>query len=113
IAFVNRNLGGRDGLAISVVDRVEDFEASAPAWDDMVRRAHGTPFMLAPYIASAWRHHRGDALCVFVHRGEKLIGGLPVAIEHRFGARKAVLLCGAHRTDLVVDRDEPAATSSA
>ena len=113
--IVRRQVQGRqaDRPRLSVIDRVEDLQALAPAWDELARRASQPPFALCGYVAEAWRSSGATGWCVVAHRGQQLVAALPLLVRQRFGAREGVLLNGAHRGDLLCDPAEPPATGEA
>jgi CelD/BcsL family acetyltransferase involved in cellulose biosynthesis len=101
------------GLDLRVIDRVEEFEALESVWDELVARSSGTPFMLSTYVAQGWRSGRAPAYCVVAERAGRLVGGLPLLVRKRLGAREAVPLGGEFLADLLCDPDEPDTTALA
>lgn len=96
-----------------VIGQVDEFEALSQRWDELARRARVTPFMLSGYLAEVWRWTSAPVSCIVAERGDRLVGGLPLRVQRRPWGREAVLLAGAHRSDLLCDPGEPRDTSRA
>ena len=85
-----------------------EFEALAPAWDELVRRAaRPSPFLVHGWLAAQWRHHHPDLQpqVEAVFDGGDLVGALPLEIVRRRGVTVARLLGHHHAAlgDVVCD----------
>ena len=83
------------GVTVGRASTPEAFAALAPAWDELVRAMRRpSPFLLHTWLAEWWRHYgEGNELCVLAaHRGERLVGALPLCLLHRHGLRVLTFL---------------------
>jgi CelD/BcsL family acetyltransferase involved in cellulose biosynthesis len=81
-------------LAIEEVTGGAEFEALAPAWDDLWRRAPAaTPFQSPAWLIPWWREIGGGDLRVLVARQDReLVGLLPLYLQHEDEGRKLLPL---------------------
>ncbi len=80
---------------LETVTTIEDFEALAPRWDDLVRvMPRPSPFLLHGWLAEWWRcYGEGAELLVHVaHRNGRLSAALPLVVRRRAGLRVASLM---------------------
>jgi CelD/BcsL family acetyltransferase involved in cellulose biosynthesis len=104
-------VGPDRGPTVRVIDRLEEFEAMEDAWDDLVVRSRGTPFMVNAYLAQQWREEPGTSHCLVAERDGRLVGGLPVCARRRRYNCAGSILGAPHRSDLLCDPDEDEATA--
>jgi CelD/BcsL family acetyltransferase involved in cellulose biosynthesis len=102
------------GVRIETVSTESDFAALEGAWDELVRAMpRPSPFLLHGWLLEWWRHYGSEAeLAVLVaHRGDRLIGALPLCLSRRFGLRVSEFLGGswAALADLLVAPGEEGA----
>jgi CelD/BcsL family acetyltransferase involved in cellulose biosynthesis len=71
-------------LQVEEVTTTARLEALAPAWQDLWRRAPGaTPFHAPAWLIPWWREIDGGDLRVLVaRRGERMVGLLPMYLQH-------------------------------
>ena len=63
------------------IERIEDFEKWAPAWDRALRGSkEDNPFVHSEFIQTWWKHYgQGYRLRIFVlTEGDQVVGGLPL-----------------------------------
>jgi CelD/BcsL family acetyltransferase involved in cellulose biosynthesis len=123
-----RSTGGAEGASpeapsqpapdvrIETVSTESDFAALDGAWDELVRAMpRPSPFLLHGWLLEWWRHYGSEAqLAVHLaHRGDRLIGALPLCLRRRFGLRVIEFLGGswAALADLVVAPGEDEAVA--
>jgi CelD/BcsL family acetyltransferase involved in cellulose biosynthesis len=63
-------------------DAPAELDALAPEWDELVGRAHGSPFVRPGWIRAWWRSYgRGELRVLSARRGSRLAGVLPVELR--------------------------------
>lgn len=73
------------------------FAELAGSWDELVRAMpRPSPFLLHSWLLEWWRHYgRGADLAVHVaHRGDHLVGALPLCTRRRLGLRVSEFIGG-------------------
>jgi CelD/BcsL family acetyltransferase involved in cellulose biosynthesis len=95
------------GVRIETVSTESDFVGLADGWDELVRAMpRPSPFLLHGWLLEWWRHFGNDGrLAVHVaHRGDRLVGALPLYLRRRYGVRVSEFLGGswAALADLLV-----------
>jgi CelD/BcsL family acetyltransferase involved in cellulose biosynthesis len=106
--------GPAPALVLSTARDAGGFAAAAPGWDELVlAMARPSPFLLHEWLGAWWRHHGAQhALQVqLAHRGDRLVGALPLFAERRRGVRVARFVGGADAAladVLVAPREDPA-----
>lgn len=94
----------------------EAFEGLAAEWDVLVRAMpRPSPFLLHTWLVEWWRHFGSGArlAVVIARRDGRLVGGVPLFVRRRGGARVARFL-GGHESalaDLLLDASEPESTA--
>jgi CelD/BcsL family acetyltransferase involved in cellulose biosynthesis len=106
------------GLELATLERIEDFDALRPQWDELVRAMpRPSPFLLHDWLSTWWRHYGGAAeLSVHIaHRGDRLVGALPLLVTRRLGLRTARFVGGrqAALADLLLAEGEERAVAEA
>jgi CelD/BcsL family acetyltransferase involved in cellulose biosynthesis len=104
------------GVRIETVSTESEFAGLDGAWDELVRAMpRPSPFLLHGWLLEWWRHYGSEAeLAVHVaHRGDQLIGALPLCLRRRFGLRVSEFLGGswAALADLMVAPGEDEAVA--
>jgi CelD/BcsL family acetyltransferase involved in cellulose biosynthesis len=77
-----------NGVTFETISAAEDFAALGDSWDDLVRAmARPSPHLLHAWLVSWWRYFDEDSeLAVQVaYRGDKLVGAIPLCVQHRKG----------------------------
>ena len=91
-------LGSREqGVRIETVSSEAEFARLGGHWDELVRAMpRPSPFLLHGWLLEWWRHYGGDReLAVHVaHRGDRLVGALPLSIGRRRGLRVSEFVGG-------------------
>ena len=105
-------------LRVETVTSEAGLAALAGVWDDLVRAMpRPSPFLLHPWLLEWWRHYGRDAdLAVHVaHRGDRLVGALPLFTRRQAGLRVTAFVGGtwALLGDLLLAPGEEARTAAA
>jgi CelD/BcsL family acetyltransferase involved in cellulose biosynthesis len=82
---------------VETVSSEAGFAELAGSWDDLVRAMpRPSPFLLHSWLLEWWRHYGDGAdLAVHVaHRGDRLVGALPLCIRRRSGLRVSEFVGG-------------------
>ena len=97
--------------ALESITTIDEFEALAPEWDDLVRAMpRPSPFLLHGWLAEWWRGY-ADGAEPIVHvarRDGRLAAALPLVVRRRAGLRVASLMGDRQAVlgDLLVAADE-------
>jgi CelD/BcsL family acetyltransferase involved in cellulose biosynthesis len=76
------------GVTFETISSAEEFAALGDSWDDLVRAmARPSPHLLHAWLVAWWRYFDEDSeLAVQVaYRGDKLVGAIPLCVQHRKG----------------------------
>jgi len=101
------------GLTFEKISTEEEFAALGDSWNELVRAMpRPSPHLLHQWLLAWWRHYgTGNELAVHVaHRGNELVGALPLCVRRRHGLRVLSFL-GAEQialADLLLAEDEGA-----
>lgn len=103
------------GVRVETVSSEAGF-ARLGGWDNLVHAMpRPSPFLLHDWLLEWWRHYGGEAeLAVHVaHRGDRLVGALPLCRRRRFGLQVTEFLGGtwALLADLLVAPGEDESTA--
>jgi len=99
------------GLTFEKISTEEEFAALGDSWNELVRAMpRPSPHLLHQWLLAWWRHYgTGNELAVHVaHRGNELVGALPLCVRRRHGLRVLSFL-GAEQialADLLLAEDE-------
>ena len=106
------------GVTFETISTAEGFAALGDSWDDLVRAmTRPSPHLLHAWLAAWWRYFGEDnELSVQVaYRGDKLVGALPLCVQHRHGVGVLTFLGAEQVTlaDLLLAEGEKAGVGAA
>ena len=84
-------------MYVETISDEAGFAELAGSWDELVRAMpRPSPFLLHSWLLEWWRHYgRGADLAVHVaHRGDHLVGALPLCTRRRLGLRVSEFIGG-------------------
>jgi CelD/BcsL family acetyltransferase involved in cellulose biosynthesis len=104
------------GVRIETVSTESEFAGLVGGWDELVRAMpRPSPFLLHGWLLEWCRHFGNEGrLAIHVaHRGDRLVGALPLCLRRRFGLRVSEFLGGswAALADLMVAPGEDEAVA--
>jgi CelD/BcsL family acetyltransferase involved in cellulose biosynthesis len=105
------------GVTFDTISTESSFAALGDSWDGLVREMRRpSPHLLHAWLLAWWRHYNVDSeLAVHVaHRGDKLIGALPLCVQRRRGLDILTFLGAEQVTlaDLLLAEGEKAAVAA-
>jgi CelD/BcsL family acetyltransferase involved in cellulose biosynthesis len=106
------------GVTFDTISTEDSFAALGDSWDDLVRAMRRpSPHLLHAWLLAWWRHYNVNSeLTVQVaYRGDKLVGALPLCVQHGRGLDILTFLGAEQVTlaDLLLAAGEKAAVATA